>query len=238
MYYGNKKIIDVNYGGTPIKKAYYGSQLVWQRLPTHGLHNGHTWIDLGLPSGLLWATMNVGANATYIYGDYFAWGETTTKSDYSASTSINYGVEVSDFSGQARFDVAAATWKMGWRMPTKEEFEELDRYCSVEIKNYSDINPDVLIGGRVGVVTGTNGNAIIFPLGGYKHNDSLYEDSYKGHYWSSTPSDSSSEGLFYAYDMNIQDDDSYGNSYIMYIPQSARYYGHNIRPVLDRTSLV
>lgn len=53
-----------------------------------GTANGHEWVDLGLPSGTLWATCNVGANKPEDYGDYFAWGETTTKSTYNWDTYI------------------------------------------------------------------------------------------------------------------------------------------------------
>ena len=48
-----------------------------------GAHNGHEYVDLGLPSGLKWATCNVGANSPEEYGDYFAWGETEPKTTYN-----------------------------------------------------------------------------------------------------------------------------------------------------------
>ena len=52
----------------------------------NGYTNGHEWVDLGLPSGTLWATCNVGAEKPEDYGDYFAWGETTAKSTYNWNT--------------------------------------------------------------------------------------------------------------------------------------------------------
>ena len=48
--------------------------------------NGHEYVDLGLPSGTLWATCNVGANSPEEYGNHFAWGETTPKEFYSWGT--------------------------------------------------------------------------------------------------------------------------------------------------------
>lgn len=59
---------------------------------TSGILDGHEWVDLGLPSGTLWATCNVGANSPEEYGDYFAWGETTPKSSYDWST-CKYGTD-------------------------------------------------------------------------------------------------------------------------------------------------
>ena len=53
---------------------------------TTGTENGHDWVDLGLPSGTLQATCNVGATAPEEYGDYFAWGEIATKTTYNSST--------------------------------------------------------------------------------------------------------------------------------------------------------
>ena len=102
--------------------------------------NTHAYVDLGLPSGLLWATCNVGANNPQDYGDYFAWGETTPKDFYSWS---NYkycrGYEqltkyctMSDYGYNGytdnlttllpEDDAATVNWGDGWRMPTKEEF--------------------------------------------------------------------------------------------------------------------
>ena len=53
---------------------------------TSNTENGHEYVDLGLPSGIKWATCNVGANSPEDYGDYFAWGETSPKDEYSWST--------------------------------------------------------------------------------------------------------------------------------------------------------
>ncbi len=73
-----------------------------------GTINGHEWVDLGLPSGLKWATCNVGATNPWDYGDYYAWGETTTKSTYTIDSSIIYGRPMGDISGDSRYDVTTA----------------------------------------------------------------------------------------------------------------------------------
>ncbi len=82
--------------------------------------NGHVFVDLGLSSGLLWAETNIGATSSTEAGDYFAWGETTTKSSYSSS---NYNV--SKFA-----DAATANWGAGVRMPTETEFKEVMNNCT------------------------------------------------------------------------------------------------------------
>ena len=66
-----------------------------------GTINGHDYVDLGLPSGLKWATCNVGASKPEDYGNYYAWGETTTKSEYTEENSVTMGQPMSDFSGNA-----------------------------------------------------------------------------------------------------------------------------------------
>ena len=98
--------------------------------PITGKTNGHEWIDLGLPSGTRWATCNIGATQPSQPGGLYAWGETTTKTSYIPGNSKTHGKNMNDISGNATYDVATAKWGKGWRMPTKEEFEELVTYCS------------------------------------------------------------------------------------------------------------
>ena len=118
----------------------------WKRVA--GSKNGHDYTDLGLPSGTLWATCNVGANVPENYGDFFAWGEVSAKSSYSWS---NYKYCNGDFNSLTKYcsmssfgdngftdnlkvlepsdDAATANWGQDWRMPTVEEMRELrDNY--------------------------------------------------------------------------------------------------------------
>ena len=97
--------------------------------PVTGKTNGHEWIDLGLPSGTRWATCNIGAATPSAPGGLYAWGETVTKTSYMPDNSKTHGKDMDDISGNATYDVATAKWGKGWRMPTKEEFDELVRYC-------------------------------------------------------------------------------------------------------------
>ena len=98
--------------------------------PTWGYKNNHAWIDLGLPSGTKWATCNVGASQPHGYGNYYAWGETATKTNYSESNSKTYGKNISDISGNSDYDAARANWGGSWRMPTEREMEELVNKCT------------------------------------------------------------------------------------------------------------
>jgi hypothetical protein len=111
--------------------------------------NGHEYVDLGLPSGTKWATCNVGASKPEEYGNYYAYGETTTKDSYVWKTYIyckgskntltkycydaNYGNN--KFTDklttlQSSDDAATANWGDGWRMPTDKEMQELIDNCN------------------------------------------------------------------------------------------------------------
>jgi uncharacterized protein (TIGR02145 family) len=137
--------------------------------------DSHAYVDLGLPSGLLWATCNIGADTPEAYGDYFAWGETTTKDTYTEgyyTYSGNPDVLPSDY------DAATANWGDNWRMPTKAEFEELLNNTTNSWKTQNGVK------GRL--FTATNGNSIFLPAAGYRWgwgSDLINAGSY-GYYWS------------------------------------------------------
>ena len=146
--------------------------------------NNHPhFIDLGLPSGTLWACCNVGATKPESYGGYYAWGETEEKSYYDWSTYIhcdgssntchNLG---SDIAG-TQYDVAHVKWGDTWQMPTFNQMSELGNYCSSRWINFKGVN-----GRRV---VGSNGNSIFLPAAGYQWAGYLYVTGSGGHYWSS-----------------------------------------------------
>ena len=155
------------------------------------------WVDLGLPSGLLWATRNVGANSPEDYGDYFAWAETSPKSVYNWATyqytcgglydmtkycnNSNYGCNgYTDNLTilQPGDDAATANWGNGARMPTKQEWEELENYCSSVWTTQNGVN------GRL--FTGPNGNSLFLPAAGYRWDGELDDAGSDGNYWSSS----------------------------------------------------
>ena len=180
-----------------------------------GKIKGHKYVDLGLPSGLKWATCNVGANSPEKYGDYYAWGEVETKSMYTENNSKTRGKSMSDISGNSTYDVARAKWGGSWRLPTKKELEELESKCKWEW---------VTINGKKGYkVTGPNGNSIFLPAAGYRNGSSLYRAGDNGYYWSSTPKksyDDHAYGLFFY---------SSGQGVHWYV----RYEGYSVRPVSE-----
>ncbi len=144
--------------------------------------NGHEYVDLGLPSGLKWATYNVGARSPEDYGDYYAWGETKTKSQYyggNGCATDKYRYDMKDISGNTKFDVARLKWGSTWRMPTKAEFEELNSECTWTWTTKNGVNGYE--------VTGPNDNSIFLPAAGYCYDVRIFDKGSRGHYWSSTP---------------------------------------------------
>ena len=183
---------------------------------TTGTINGHDWVDLGLPSGLKWATCNVGASQPHEYGNYYAWGETTTKSSYTKDNSRTYKVSMNDISGNANYDAARANWGSTWRMPTRAEMKELVNNCTWTWTTQNGVN--------CYEVTGPNGNSIFLPAAGYCGNgSSRYSVGVGGDYWSSTPYESGTE---IAYSLCF-DGDYRG------VDWNSRDYGHRVRPVSD-----
>ena len=177
--------------------------------------NGHEYVDLALPSGLKWATCNVGASKPEACGSYFAWGETKPKDEYISANSLTYGKEIDDISGNVQYDAATANWGEGWRMPTKDEIQELIDNCDWEwtkqnkVKGYK--------------VTGVNGNSIFIPETGYWNGSTFYSGGCIGScYWSSSvPS-----GNSYAYYLSFSSSSHYRSN-------NNRYYGYSIRPVIE-----
>lgn len=158
----------------------------------------HEYVDLGLPSGTLWATCNVGANAPENCGDYFAWGETAPKEVYDWN-SYKYGGIVNELFAMTKYctnssygldglvdnltvletadDAATANWGAGWRTPTKEEWKELflKTICVWTTQNGVE--------GRL--LTGVNGNSIFLPATGFRIDGELIGPGL-GIYWSSS----------------------------------------------------
>ena len=187
-------------------------------------HEGHYhhYVDLGLPSGTLWATRNVGADTLYEYGDYFSWGEIAPKDSYAKATydKENKGLNVyqGDIAG-TEYDAVTAIWGPEWRMPTYNEVEELYTKCKFEPMKTSH-------GTNGYMVTGPNGNYIYLPAAGYRdgeHGDHQ-SGNYVGHYWCSTPPDWTGEVPTLHFEKH----------YTLFPWHSERYLGCSIRPVLAK----
>lgn len=178
---------------------------------------GHKYVDLGLPSGLKWATCNVGANSPEDYGDYYAWGETSTKSNYTEGNCTTYDKNMSDIGGNPKYDVARANWGSSWRLPTKAEFAELRNEDNCTWLWTTQ-------GGKKGykVISKRNGNNIFLPAAGDRYVTYLRYGGSGGFYWSSTPFGS---GTCYAYTLFF-DSRSLFTGWTR-----SRGYGCSVRPV-------
>jgi len=197
--------------------------LAWEYDP----YNGYEYVDLGLPSGLKWATCNVGASSPEEYGDYFAWGETETKSEYTYDNSLTLDKTLEylkangyiDDEGNLtpEHDAATANWGGTWRMPTKAEQQELRDNCTWIWTAQNGVN-----GYKV---TGPNGSCIFLPAAGYRYGSSLSSDGDDGYYWSSTPDVSYFDD--YAYCLYFY----YGGEYVDWYYN--RIYGLTIRPITE-----
>ena len=178
--------------------------------------NGHEYVDLGLPSGLKWATCNVGASSPEEYGDYFAWGETKTKTEYTDENCITFNVEMEDISGNSQYDAATFNWGSTWRLPTKKELEELKNKCTWtwttknRVKGYK--------------VTGPNGNSIFLPAVGSRSGSLLNSAGEWAAYWSSSSGEVDGRGSYSLY---------FGWRYKDVGWDGNRYLGRSVRPVIE-----
>ena len=171
-------------------------------------------VDLGL--SVQWAAVNIGASLPEQYGDYYAWGETTSKDDYSEATYAYYKNDGYTLIGTnicaTTYDVAHATWGGTWRLPTRSEIHELTSRCTWAV--------ETLNGVRGYRVTGTTGNSIFLPAAGYRVGTELKEEGTGGFYWTGNVNRSMTSA---AYNLNFRgyDDDWPAN----------RTYGFTVRAV-------
>ncbi len=192
---------------------------------------GYEYVDLGFPSGLKWATCNVGATAPEDYGNYYAWGETEPKTTYDWNTykwcngsydtqtkyctSGRYGTVDDKTVLELADDAARVNWGGQWRMPTDDEWTELRENCTWTWTN---------LNGKNGYeVKGANGNSIFLPAAGYRDGFDSYYAGYYGYYWSSSlragnPDDA--WGVYFGSDDVSRSSDG-------------RCCGRSVRPVLE-----
>ena len=204
--------------------------------------NDGDWVDLGLPSGTIWATRNVGASAPEEYGDYFTWGETEPKDYYDWSTykwcngndetltkyctesSLGYNGFVDNKTELDPKDDAACAHYPGGRMPSLEQIQELCDSCTWQWTQRNGVDGML--------VTGPNGNTMFLPSAGSKDDYPQSYDGPGGYYWSRTLSSYDSSSPFGLHFLS-------GSQYIgiwgdhWYIMSGCRYVGYNVRAVLD-----
>ncbi len=175
-----------------------------------GSIDGHDYVDLGLPSGTLWATCNIGATSPEGYGGYYAWGETTTKSTYG---SINYTYSSTNSELPTSADAAYVRWGANWRIPSSGQFAELIN-SSYTTTTWTTQN------GKYGfkITSKTNGNSIFLPNAGY-YSDMPYYTG--GYYWSRNKSNNNTSAIYL----------HFYSDFINYNYSGPRYYGQSVRPV-------
>ena len=210
----------------------------------------HEWVDLGLPSGTLWATCNVGANSPEEYGDYFAWGETTPKERYDGSNYKWARWDWDTISGEIP-QVNVTFNKYYFRDWDDNAYVEGDRKTELdpeddaayvnwgsqwrmptleqllELEEYCDCQWTERNGITGQLITGPNGKTIFFPAAGARADRTYYigENSY---YWSRTLCSPEK------YRIEVADQE---DAYILFLDPwykevwySTRYEGHSIRP--------
>lgn len=152
----------------------------------------HEYVDLGLPSGTLWATCNIGATSPEQYGDYFAWGETVPKEDYTWETYLwcngayksmtkyctkgSYGTVDHKIKLDPEDDAATVNWGPSWCMPSVGQIKELMEKCSIQWTTTNGENGLLVIG--------TNGNTMFLPAAGALEGSSHEDAGVRGYYWS------------------------------------------------------
>ena len=178
----------------------------------YGPYDGHEYVDLGLPSGTKWATMNVGASSETDYGNYYQYGKGAAQ--YAAT------IGDSNYSGtedplDSSVDTAVQVWGGQWHMPTRTQMRELTANTTYQwVTNYKDS------GINGGTFTATNGAVLFFPAAGYWGYGSQLDVGDSGTCWGSSPDGS---GLAYGLSFSNGDEGVY---------DSNREYGCSVRPVV------
>ena len=193
------------------------------------------WVDLGLPSGLLWAECNLGATKPEEYGDYYAWGETSTKEVYTGetykyctavdeegwvktlskyNTDSEYGTPDNLTTLQPSDDVATQKLGNGARMPTETE------WCELLANTNSEWTSENGVYGRK--LTASNGKSLFFPAAGGRYGSELLYAGEHGFYWSSSLlADYPDDAWGFYFNSGNQDVGSGGY----------RHYGNSVRAV-------
>ena len=208
----------------------YGNELLFTTGSSGS--GGHVYVDLGLPSGALWATCNVGADNPEDYGDYFAWGETQPKDYYDWSTyqycmgssttmtkycdnpSYGYNGFTDDLTTLLpEDDAATANWGSDWRMPTQEEWQELYQNTTLTWTTQNGVNGWLF--------TALNGNSLFLPAAGCRSGSSLIDAGSYAFSWSSSLS---ADYPYFAWGFYFD----LSHTVMSY---DTRFFGHSVRAV-------
>lgn len=201
-----------------------------------GSANGHEWVDLGLPSGTLWATCNIGASTPEGYGNSYAWGETSTKKIYkwksykyakndpnkltkycTKNAYGNNGFTDNLTSLQDCDDPAVANWGSGWFTPSETQWKELINNTESKWTTQNGVSGQLFTSKK-------NGQTIFIPAAGWLFEGDLAWAGSEGLYWSRSLWDNSpDEALYFRFDSSIK-----------YTDFRSRKDGLSIRPVREK----
>ena len=185
----------------------------WNLEPAGGdlaaLNNGHSYVDLGL--SVKWASCNIGATDPWEAGNFFAWGETTSKESFTTDTYTHPEAESLTLTNDAAF----TNWGGTWRMPTAKEIQELLDKCNWRYAKYPNSN---VYGYKVtSRVEGFTRNYIFLPVTGYKDGAGLCSTD-AGYYWSANSNKAYPKSLYFTSRKNECQD-------------ANPYYGYAVRAV-------
>ncbi len=235
-------IVDAVVDGIEKQYRFESSDLVLEQgatciVPLQVGKSEHPYVDLGLPSGTLWATYNVGATAPEEYGDYFAWGETQSKEAYDWSNEGDYKYGIRDTSdkpdgGMTKYnsidnlrtlessdDAASVNWGSDWRTPTKADFDELLEACDAE---WTDDYDNTGVAGLIVTSKTDETRFVFFPAAGYHYTRGLDAQGTDCKYWCSS---------IYETEYPVAWSLNAGNDYPLVMGGNSRYYGFSIRAV-------
>ena len=179
----------------------------------------NVYVDLGL--SVKWATCNVGANTPEEYGDYYAWGEVESKESYEPNNYkfVNGGSAVNDKNTlDIENDVAHKEWGGKWRMPSREEFDELIQNCTWTWTTQKGVNGFLVTSNKPGYTD----RSIFLPAAGLRSLSELRLSGNIGFYWTTTPSEHFAESACFLY---------ITPGFKSLYESAARNQAHTVRPV-------
>lgn len=190
-----------------------------------GFEKGRMYVDLGLSSGTMWATMNVGEGGLFLE-PYYAWGALSEYNTYSKIRYDHLNSKETLTDGMRlnlTHDIARQQWGGRWRMPTLDDFTELVNECAMTWCSLGNRRRAILI-------TGPNGNKLVLPVTGYYKDGEIRDDRFQAYYWTSTLY---KDNLERAWAIFFGEEDDEKVSVFNRIDPRERFQGLSIRPVFS-----
>lgn len=190
-----------------------------------GFEKGRMYVDLGLPSGTMWATMNVGEGGLFLE-PYYAWGALSEYNTYSKIRYDHLNSKETLTDGMRlnlTHDIARQQWGGRWRMPTLDDFTELVNECAMTWCSLGNRRRAILI-------IGPNGNKLVLPVTGYYKDGEIRDDRFQAYYWTSTQYKDNPER---AWAIFFGEEDDEKVSVFNRIGPRERFQGLSVRPVFS-----